>query len=121
MLLVAKNQVVAGDYKGYIVIETFGEASISFLIKSVPLNKSTVQAYEVVTADQRKSVASGIGRGIAGGLLTAPIAPVIGIGAGLLSAKTKGTYQVAIQFKDGKRSLIEVDDKIYRAIVRKCF
>lgn len=33
----------------------------------------------------------------------------------------KGSYQIAIQFKDGKRSLIEVDEKLYKAIVQACF
>lgn len=41
--------------------------------------------------------------------------------AGAVSAKNKGIYQVAIQFTDGKKSLIEVDDKIYKAIIQKCF
>lgn len=33
----------------------------------------------------------------------------------------RGSYQVAIQFKDGKRSLLEVDEKLYKAIVQACF
>ena len=33
----------------------------------------------------------------------------------------KGTYQLSIQFKDGKRSLLEVDEKLYKAIVQACF
>ena len=41
--------------------------------------------------------------------------------AGAASAKNKGVYTIAIQFKDGKRSLVEVDDKIYKAIVQNCF
>lgn len=32
----------------------------------------------------------------------------------------KGSYQVKISFKDGKQSQIEVDDKIYKAIVQAC-
>ena len=43
-----------------------------------------------------------------------------GLAAGL-SAKKNGIYTVAIQFKDGKRSLLEVDDKIYKAIISKTF
>lgn len=41
--------------------------------------------------------------------------------AGGLSAKDKGIYQIAIQFKDGKKSLIEVDDATYKGIVAMCF
>jgi hypothetical protein len=41
--------------------------------------------------------------------------------AGGMSAKNKGIYQVAVEFKDGKRSLLEVDDKTYNAIIKGCF
>lgn len=40
---------------------------------------------------------------------------------GAISAKNKGIYQIAIQFKDGKKSLIEVDDKIYKTLIKSCF
>jgi hypothetical protein len=33
-----------------------------------------------------------------------------------LSAKSKGTHTIALVFKDGKKSLIEVDDKIHSAL-----
>ena len=78
---------------------------------------STVDSYELITDEHRKSAASGIARGLVAGALVGPV----GLLAGGLSAKTKGIYQVAIQFKDGKRSLVEVDDKVYKAIVRACF
>ncbi len=77
----------------------------------------TVESYELITDEHRKSAKSGIARGLVGGALLGPI----GILAGGMSAKSKGIYQVAIQFKDGKRSLLEVDDKIYKAIIQACF
>ncbi len=45
----------------------------------------------------------------------------VGAVAGVMSAKNKGTYQIAIKFKNGEKSLIEVDDKIYKAIIQACF
>lgn len=114
----AKNQVIAGDYNGYLVICTLGTASIAPPWKKavVSLTSDTVESYETVTEDVRKSAASGIARGAVGGLLLGPVGLLAGV-----SAKTKGTYQVAIQFKDGKRSLLEVDKKAYQAIVKRCF
>ena len=44
----------------------------------------------------------------------------IGLAAGL-SAKSKGIHTLAIYFKDGKKSLIEVDDKINKALVANLF
>jgi len=87
------------------------------LLNSVKLNKDTVDSYELITEEHRKSAASGIARGLVGGALLGPV----GLLAGGLSAKNKGTYQVAIQFKDGKRSLLEIDDKIYKGLIKALF
>lgn len=114
----AKNKVIAGDYKGNSVVSAFGVVTMTTgFIGSMQLNKETVESYEVVTDEHRKSAASGIARGLVGGALLGPV----GMLAGGISAKSKGIYQLAIQFKDGKRSLIEVDEKIYKAIVKNCF
>ena len=77
----------------------------------------TIESYELITDEHRKSAKSGIARGLVGGALLGPV----GMPAGGMSAKSKGIYQIAIQFKDGKRSLLEVDDKIYKAIIQACF
>lgn len=114
----AKNAVIAGDYIGKQVIGTLGNVQIvTGFGKGTPISKTTVDSYELITDEHRKSAASGVARGIVGGALLGPV----GMLAGGLSAKTKGIYQVAIQFKDGKRSLIEVDDKIYKAVIQSCF
>lgn len=38
-----------------------------------------------------------------------------------ISDNIKGVYLIAVYFKDGKRSLIEVDDAIHRAIIKLMF
>jgi hypothetical protein len=114
----AKNKVIAGDYQGKQVLCSLGFVSISLgLIKSLDLNNKNVKSYELITDEHRKSAASGVARGIVGGALLGPV----GMLAGGVSAKSKGTYQVAVEFNDGKRSLLEVDDKTYKAIVKGCF
>ena len=37
--------------------------------------------------------------------------------AGGLSAKNKTIYTIVVKFKDGKRSVIEIDDKAYTAFM----
>ena len=114
----AKNKVIAGDYIGMAVgAVALTPYIITGFVKSFNLDKQTVESYEVITDEHRKSAASGVARGIVGGVLLGPV----GMLAGGLSAKNKSIYQIAINFKDGKRSLIEVDDKIYKAIVKSCF
>ncbi len=115
----AKNRVIAGDYSGKQVLGGgVAQAGISMgFIKQLYLNNTTVESYEVITDEHSKSAASGAARGIIGGALLGGVGAI----AGAMSAKEKGIYQIAIQFKDGKRSLLEVDDKIYKAIIQACF
>ncbi len=114
----AKNAVIAGDYNGKAVIQSLGIVSISLgWLNSLALNSQSVESYELITDEHRKSAKSGITRGIVGGALLGPV----GMLAGGVSAKSKGIYTVAIQFKDGKKSLLEVDDKIYKALIKNCF
>jgi len=114
----AKNAVVAGDYLGKQIMTTLGTVQIiTGFGKGIMLNKTTVSSYEVITDEHRKSAASGVARGLVGGALLGPV----GLLAGGLSAKNKGIYQVAIQFTDEKQSLVEIDDKIYKALIRACF
>ena len=117
--IMAKNLVIAGDYAGKQVVGGgMAQPGISLgLIKQLYLNKTTVETYEVLTDEHRKSAASGIARGLVGGFLLGGV----GMIAGGLSAKENGTYQVAVQFKDGKKSLLEIDDKIYKSLAKCCF
>ena len=115
----AKNRVISGDYLGKQVLGGgVSQAGISIgFMKQIYLNKSTVENYEVVTDEKQKSMISGVARGVVGGALLGGVGAIVGA----TSAKNKGIYTISVQFKDGKRSLIEVDDKIYKAIVQNCF
>ena len=114
----AKNKVIAGDYYNYKVSASVGVVTISLLlVETITVDKTTVKNYEVITDEHRKSAKSGVARGLAGKMLLGNV----GAMAGVYSAKDKGIYQIAIEFKNGKRSLIEVDDKIYKLIIKNCF
>ena len=116
-----KNIVIAGDYeKKKVVLKSTlsGRKAVirSGYIRVVSLDKKRVESYEVMDESSRKSAVSAVGRAAVGSFFLG--APGL---AAALSAKNKRTHVVAIQFKDGKRSLLEVDDKIYRAIMTKVF
>lgn len=118
----ARNLVIAGEYEGKGIVILKNKATLVISMKflkaeKIELNKNAVESYEVITDEHMKSASSGIARGIVGGALLGPV----GLLAGGLSAKNKGIYTLAIQFKDGKKSLMEVDDKIYKNIVQNCF
>lgn len=115
----AKNKVIKGDYTEWSVFKgvnapylhlTFGGQA------DIILNKATIENYEIITEEQRKSGTSAVLRAGAGAVLLGGVGLLAG-----LSAKNKGIYIVAIQFKDGKKSLIEIDDKIYKQLVESMF
>lgn len=121
----AKNKVVAGDYLNKMVTKINkpkgllgGEevAVISAGFTHIYLDKDAVKSYEVMTETQGKSAVSAVGRAGVGAALLGPI----GLAAGL-SAKSKGTYTVAIEFKDGKKSLLEIDEKIFKVLQQQLF
>ena len=116
----ARNKVIAGDYKNrYVTYSGFTGAFISgpgLVSKTIDLNKTNVESYELITEDKMKSGTSAILRGALGAAILGPV----GILAGL-TAKNKGIYCVAIQFKDGKKSLLEVDDEIYKGLIKSLF
>lgn len=113
----AKNKVIAGDYEGKVVAQSLGLSMIQTgFFKTLVLDKSTVENYEVMDESHQKSAVSAVGRGLVGGFLLGPVGMLAG-----LSAKSKGTHVVAVQFKDGKKSLLEIDEKIYKALMTKLF
>jgi len=113
----AKNKVISGDYEGKDVVGSLGTLYIrTGLFKTLDINKQTVEHYEVLDSETSKSAASAVGRGALGAVLLGPI----GLAAAL-SAKNKGVYLVALQFHDGKKSLLEIDDKIYKKIIKVLF
>ncbi|MFJ5771381.1 hypothetical protein [Psychrobacillus sp. NPDC093180] len=115
--MAAKNKVIAGDYEGKLITQALGQVSLSTSIfKSFLLDKTTVEEYEVLDATSQKSAVSAVGRAFVGGVILGPVGWLAG-----LSAKSKGTHTIALQFTDGKKSLIEVDDKIYQTLLKKLF
>ncbi len=114
----AKNCVIAGDYDKKAIVNTVkGIYLVLGFTKKILLNKDSIEEYEVVDEENNTSVVSAAGRGLAGSLLLGGV----GLVAGALSAKKKGIHIIAIQFKDGKKSLIEIDDKLYKELMKVMF
>jgi len=113
----AKNMVIAGDYMGKGVSGIGGAVQIFLSRKDyVLLDKFGIDTYEVITEETQKSAVSGIARGAVGAALLGPIGMLAGV-----SAKNKSTYTIAVRFKDGKNSLIEIDEKLYKLFIKGMF
>lgn len=92
------NRVIAGDYKGQgILCPLLGKPKITLpMLKTVGISKDTVESYEVQNE-------------------------VSQMWKNMNRAFTKDRYRIAINFKDGKRSLLEVDERIFRIITKELF
>ncbi|NLY47178.1 MAG: hypothetical protein GX053_14500 [Tissierella sp.] len=113
----AKNAVIAGDYQYKMLGSSMKYLTIKTgFRKSIPINKETVERYEVINEEHRTKAMSAIGRGMVGSLALGPVGLLAG-----LSAKKKKTYLIAIKFKDGKESLIELNNLLYEHLVKTLF
>jgi len=109
----AKNKVIAGDYINYSVSNL---VHLFYWFKIIAINKETIQEYEVLDESRTKSAISAMGRGLLGSFALGPVGLLAG-----LSAKSKGTHIISIKFKNGKNSLIEIDDFIYKELIKKLY
>ena len=121
----AQNKVIAGKFKNWFVwggsYLCISDKKNIFTSTDYKINKSTVETYELITEETMKSGTSAILRGAAGVALLGPVGMLAG-----LTAKNKGIYTIAIQWKEnspgkGERSLIEIDDNLYKAFVKSMF
>ena len=113
----AKNKVISGDYLNYNVDSFWGDVSLTTTCTTIQLNKSNVANIELVDSSKQRDTGSTIARGLVGGILLGPA----GMVGGALLGKSNGVHLLSINFKNGKRSLIEVEDKIYKEILKKLY
>lgn len=115
----AKNQVLEGAYKEQ-RISTSGDI---IFIGTQMIYKHHIINYEVITEDTRKSGTSMILRGGVGIALLGNVGVLAA-----LSAKNKSTYIIAVEWnknflnskerKKGTKSIIEIDEKIYKKLIK---
>ena len=114
----ARNIVLAGDYAGCRVFRmTPTLAYISGTMKKaedVFLTPETVSRFELLTDD---IIRSGNSLMLTGVLDPGRLASVR-LHAGE-SMQKKGIYTIAVRFQDEKCSLMEIDEKIYTAFLRR--
>lgn len=109
----AQNKVIAGAYQGKMIGQTFGDAYLQTGFFKTVFLKDIVVNYEILDSDSKKSMSSALLRGGLGTLLLGPVGLLAG-----LSAKNKNSKIVALKFNDGQECVIEVDDKIFKAILK---
>lgn len=114
----AKNQVIAGDYTGRKVRCSNNRIIFDRAFKPpIEVSDVTVSRYEVVDQDASKSATSAVSRGLIGGMVLGPVGMIVGS----LSAKKDTIVLISIEFKNGDKSLIEVDKTVYKTLLKILF
>lgn len=124
----ARNQVIAGKFDGkylkygfadrYVIITKIAYSADLKLNSygELEINKSNVKSYEIITEEKMKSESSAILRGTLGAAVLGPIGLLAGV-----TAKNKEIHTIAIEWKNDEKSLIEVDEKIYKQLIKDLF
>lgn len=123
------NQTVAGDYDGLLSYEEIKDKKQKkrvgrLVITEIPkglfkkkqfiyITKETVASYEEVGAESQKSLSSSVAKGLVGGAILGGIGAI----AGASSGKSKTAHTVSIIFKDGTKSLCEMDNDMFKKLV----
>lgn len=114
----ARNMVIEGEYKGKIVGHAAGEVYITLrLFKTLDLNSKNVESYQLV---DEQIIGAGTGESVLRGLVGGAVAGGAGAMAGVMTAPQNDIYAVIINFKDGKRSLIEINGERYSILKKNC-
>lgn len=113
-----KNEVIAGDYAGRKVRCKRNRIIFDRAFDTpIEVDDATVSRYEVIDQESTKNLTSTLSRGLVGNALFGPV----GMMAGVMSAKNATAVLVSIEFKNGDKSLIEIDKSIYKVLLKILF
>ena len=108
----ARNRVISGAYKGKAVSALGHMPFIALgLTNPLVLDGNNVERVRCIDESSDVSVASAATRGFIGELLFGPV----GL-AGAATATRNHAYTLEVLFKDGKRSIIEIDDNLFQKL-----
>ena len=111
------GKVVAGDYKGK-NITIFGAFEKRPFVAGFEIKSDVVESYEIVSQGVQKNKGGGLGNALIGGAF-------FGVAGAIAGGSTKEVrtekMQVAIHWKDGKKSLIECNDTMWSILSKACF
>lgn len=109
------NRVIAGDYTGRKVRCSRNRIAFTKTFSApIEVNDVTVAKYEVIDQENTKNLVSAFGRGLIGNMLFGSV----GMVAGAMSAKNSTAVIVSIEFKNGDKSLVEIDKNIYKVLLK---
>lgn len=110
------NYVTGGTYSGKPLVAMSGKARIVKGIReSVFLDHENVAYFQTLSFEAETSKASAVKRGAFGAVLFGPVGLL-----GAAMAKKVKAYRLLVVFKDGHRSTIVTDKRIFECISKHC-
>ena len=110
----AKNKVIAGDYVDWDVICGAGKLDFMHRLSRVNLSRNSVLKYELIDESNSGSFWGAFLRGY----FSHAILGTAGLLASSIGSAQRKILLLSIEFKNGKRSLIEVDEAHYKKILK---
>lgn len=110
----ASNVVIAGDYQGWNVIYSFGKLYFMKGLKKEVITKSMVAKWEVVQNVNQNSFWKSMAGAHVGSMFFGSAGAFIGANA---AANRPDDYMVSIEFVSGKRSLVQIEYKLYMTFI----
>lgn len=106
-----KNYVVEGKYKNR---KIDGGSILNIDVELQPLSKRYISSYTVI--DESNKDQYSFWKGTLGVALFGGLGAIAGI-----NGKKKKEYLIAVEWKDGEKSLISLDDEYYKVFVKSNF
>ena len=106
-----KNYVVEGKYKNRKIL---GGSSLDIDVELQPLSKRYISSYTVI--DESNKDQYSFWKGALGVALFGGLGAIAGV-----NGKRKKEYLIAVEWKDGEKSLISLDDEYYKVFVKSNF
>lgn len=107
------NYIVGGKY----INEPITCAAMLYTNSSPYFNKYSISSYTVLDASNKDSYEFSFWKGALGVVLFGDIGVIAGIGG----QKSDEQYLIAIEWKDGEKSLILINDEYYKVFVKSMF
>ena len=106
------NKIINGEYERGLIDHTL---TIKSWRKPFTLDTNTVSKVKVMSESEIRSFTSSVTKGVVGGVLLGPV----GMLGGVLSGKKKKSHLVKIFYPNGRYSIAEVNDKVFRQMQLK--
>lgn len=106
-----KNYVVEGKYKNR---KIDGGSILNIDVELQPLSKRYISSYTVI--DESNKDQYSFWKGALGVALFGGLGAIAGV-----NGKKKKEYLIAVEWKDGEKSLISLDDEYYKVFVKSNF